>query len=165
MFVGGAGGAVAAAGLSSGGAAGVAVAPAGAGSAVAGAALAGGGGAGAAAGSAGSGEVPATFATIKSLIPTSCFGGVCHDLPEHPLKLKVDDELYATLTGHTTETCGPLIKAGSPQDSALVKLLKGPCNGTDRMPLGKCFADGDEGCVPPAYVAAIEQWIANGAPQ
>lgn len=162
--VGGAGGVASAAGLSGGGAAGTAQAQAGVGGVVAGAGAASGGSSGSA-GSAVGGEVPATFATIKSLIPTSCFGGVCHDLPEHPLNLKVDDKLYATLTTHVTETCGPLVKAGSPQDSALVKLLKGPCNGTDRMPMGKCFADGDEGCVPPAYVAAIEQWIAKGAPQ
>jgi hypothetical protein len=32
------------------------------------------------------------------------------------------------------------------------------------MPFGKCFEDGDEGCVSPEYIAAIEQWIAKGAP-
>jgi hypothetical protein len=54
---------------------------------------------------------------------------------------------------------------GNPQDSALVKLLKGPCGDTNRMPFGKCFEDGDDGCVAPEYIAAIEQWIAKGAPQ
>jgi hypothetical protein len=161
MFAGGAGVGGAEGGLSGGGAAGSAQAHAGMGGAAETVMAGAGGGA---AGNAAGAEVSATFATLKSLIPISCFGGVCHDLPEHPLKLKVDDQLYATLTTHMTETCGPLIKAGSPQDSALVKLLKGPCNGTDRMPLGKCFADGDEGCVPPASIAAIEQWIAKGAP-
>lgn len=109
--------------------------------------------------------VQASFATLKGVIQISCFGAVCHDLPEHPLQLKLDDKLYGTLTTYMTKHCGPVLTPGSPQDSALVKLLKGPCNGTDRMPYGKCFADGDEGCVTPEYIAAIEKWIANGAPQ
>jgi hypothetical protein len=33
------------------------------------------------------------------------------------------------------------------------------------MPFGKCFVDGDEGCIAPEYIAAIEKWIVNGAPQ
>jgi hypothetical protein len=32
------------------------------------------------------------------------------------------------------------------------------------MPFGKCFADGDEGCISPENIAALEKWIANGAP-
>jgi hypothetical protein len=113
---------------------------------------------------AGSSAIEASFNTFKSIIPTSCFGGLCHDLPENPLHLTVNDGLYARLTTHVTKNCGPVIKPGSPQDSALVKLLKGPCGETDRMPFGKCFEDGDEGCITPEYIAAIEKWIANGAP-
>ena len=41
------------------------------------------------------------------------------------------------------------LESGSPQDSALVKLLKGPCGETERMPYNKCFEDTDEGCVRP----------------
>jgi hypothetical protein len=119
---------------------------------------------GASGGSGGAGIEP-TFAMLKDVIKMSCFGGVCHDLPEHPFKLILDDKLYATLTTHMTKTCGPVVKPGSPQDSALVKLLKGPCGETERMPLNKCVEDTDEGCVRPEYIAAIEQWIAKGAPQ
>jgi hypothetical protein len=107
----------------------------------------------------------ASFGTLKNIIQMSCFGGLCHDLPEHPLQLKLDDKLYKTLTTHVTQDCGPLMKPGSPQDSALVKLLKGPCGETARMPLDKCSQDGDEACVTPANIALIEQWIASGAPQ
>jgi hypothetical protein len=64
-----------------------------------------------------------------------------------------------------TEHCGVVVKPGFPQESAIVRLLKGPCGETDRMPFGKCFADGDEGCIAPDYIAAIEKWIANGAPR
>jgi hypothetical protein len=101
---------------------------------------------------------------LQGVIKTSCFGGVCHDLPEHPFRLILDDKLYTTLTTHVTKTCGPVVKPGSPQDSALVKLLKGPCGETERMPYNKCVEDTDEGCVRPEYIAAIEQWIAKGAP-
>lgn len=132
----------------------------------AGATFGGSGSGGGAAGSTGSGggAIEPTFAMLKGVIQTSCFGGVCHDLPEHPFRLVLDDKLYATLTTHVTETCGPVVKPGSPQDSALVKLLKGPCGETERMPYNKCFEDTDEGCVRPEYIAAIEQWIAKGAP-
>jgi hypothetical protein len=115
-------------------------------------------------GGAGGGAIEPTFGMIKGLIQTSCFGSVCHDLSEHTLPLKVDDKLYTTLTTHMTKNCGPVVKQGSPQDSALVKLLKGPCGETDRMPYGKCNQDGDEGCISPEIIAAIEKWIANGAP-
>jgi hypothetical protein len=125
-----------------------------------------GGSAGLAGGNSGSGggAIEPTFAMLKGVIKTSCFGGVCHDLPEHPFHLVLDDKLYTTLTTHVTKTCGPVVKPGSPQDSALVKLLKGPCGETERMPYNKCVEDTDEGCVRPEYIAAIEQWIANGAP-
>lgn len=115
-------------------------------------------------GGSGGGAIEPTFAMLKGVIKTSCFGGVCHDLPEHPFRLILDDQLYTTLTTHMTKTCGPVVKPGSPQDSALVKLLKGPCGETERMPYNKCVEDTDEGCVRPEYIAAIEQWIAKGAP-
>jgi hypothetical protein len=115
-------------------------------------------------GGSGGGAIEPTFSMLKGVIQTSCFGSVCHDLSEHTLPLKVDDKLYTTLTTHMTKTCGPVVKPGSPQDSALVKLLKGPCGETDRMPYGKCNQDGDEGCISPEIIAAIEKWIANGAP-
>jgi hypothetical protein len=116
------------------------------------------------AGSGGSAPQP-TFEGVKSMIQASCFGGLCHDLAEHKLKLKLDDALYTTLTTYSTKNCGPLVKVGSPQESALIKLLKGPCGETERMPYGKCFQDGDEGCVSPEIIAALEQWIMSGAPK
>jgi hypothetical protein len=127
----------------------------------------GGGAAGSGGGAAGSGDgtPQPTFEGVKAMIQASCFGGLCHDLAEHPLKLKIDDALYTTLTTYSTEHCGPLVKVGSPQESALVKLLKGPCGETERMPYGKCNQDGDEGCVSPAAIAALEQWITSGAPK
>jgi hypothetical protein len=125
--------------------------------------LSGGGGGGA--GMSGGATIEPSFNTLKGIIQTSCFGGLCHDLPENPLKLTVNDNLYTILTTHMTEHCGLVVKPGFPQESALVRLLKGPCGDTDRMPYGKCFEDGDEGCIAPERIAAIEKWIANGAPQ
>lgn len=128
--------------------------------------LAGGGGsATAGSGGSGGGAIEPTFNMVKGMIQSSCFGGLCHDLAEHPLKLKLDDALYTTLTTYSTKHCGPLVKVGSPQESALVKLLKGPCGETERMPYGKCNQDGDEGCVSPEIIAALEQWIMSGAPK
>jgi hypothetical protein len=94
----------------------------------------------------------------------SCFGGLCHNLPEHPLQLGVNDKLYTTLTTYMTRDCGVIIKPGSPQDSALPKLLKGKCGTIERMPYD-CINDGDPTCIPPETIAALEQWIAKGAPQ
>lgn len=122
------------------------------------------GGAGGAAGSGGSAPQP-TFEGVKTMIQASCFGGLCHDLAEHKLKLKIDDALYTTLTTYSTKNCGPLVKVGNPQESALIRLLKGPCGETERMPYGKCFQDGDEGCVSPETIAALEQWVMAGAPK
>src|SRR6188768_878360 len=119
-----------------------------------------GGGGASAGGAGGAGGATASFGTLKNIIQMSCFGGLCHDLPEHPLQLKLDDKLYTTLTTYVTENCGPLLKPGSPQDSAIVKLLKGPCGETPRMPLDKCSQDGDEACVTSANIALLEQWIA-----
>jgi hypothetical protein len=118
-------------------------------------------------GTAGSGgaTVEASFATLKAMLPVSCYGGVCHDLKEHPLYLGDASKLYETLTTRSVEGCGPLIKPGSPQESALIKLLKGPCGGVDRMPLNACSVDGDEACIKPEVIAALEKWIMNGAPQ
>jgi hypothetical protein len=65
-----------------------------------------------------------------------------------------------------SKNCGnfPVVNPGKPQESAIVKILKGPCGTTPRMPID-CVDDGDSKCVPPEYIAAITQWIANGAPK
>jgi hypothetical protein len=147
-----------------GASAGVPAATAGTTSGAGGSSSGGGGGAAGSAGSGGSAPQP-TFEGVKIMIQGSCFGGLCHDLAEHKLKLKLDDALYTTLTTYSTKNCGPLVKIGSPQESALIKLLKGPCGETERMPYGKCFQDGDEGCVSPATIAALEQWVMSGAPK
>jgi hypothetical protein len=162
-FAGSAGTAGSSGGVSAGGGAGGGM---GGGTSGAGGGTSGAGGGTSGAGS-GSGPIPAepTFNTLKAIIPVSCFGGLCHNLAENPLQLSVDDKLYTTLTTHMTDGCGPVVKPGFPQDSALIKLLKGPCGDIMRMPSGKCFDDGDEGCISPAHIAALEQWIANGAPQ
>jgi len=106
---------------------------------------------------------------------STCFGNGCHNQEGNPLQMPIDDKLYGKLTAHTTVNCGKLINTASPADSALVKVLQGDCgpmprtkaNTTPRMPWDRCF-DGDvdsEFCVAPAKVAAIQAWIAKGAPQ
>jgi hypothetical protein len=128
------------------------------------------GGAGAgptAAGSGSSSAIPVTFDTFKKVINDApCFGAGCHNDAQNPLNLRVDDQLYGRLTSHISKECGgiPVVNPGKPQESAVVKILKGPCSATPRMPLG-CVDDQDSTCIPADYIAAITQWIANGAPQ
>lgn len=134
---------------------------------VAGSAGAGTAGAGTA-GAAGGSSIPATFATVKGIISMSCFGNGCHGQEGNPLQLTVTDDakLYMTLLTHMTATCGAMVNKANPAESAIVKLLKGPCNGTDRMPFQMCFeGDTDYPCVSPDNIAAIQAWIAKGAPQ
>jgi hypothetical protein len=134
----------------------------------AGTSVAGVGGTGATGGASGSGNtIPATFDTVKSVINDApCFGAGCHNDDGNPLNLRVDDQLYGRLTSHVSVECGglPVVNPGKPQESALVKILKGPCGATPRMPLG-CVTDDDSTCIPADYIAAITQWIALGAPQ
>lgn len=85
--------------------------------------------------------------------------------------MKVDDSLYTTLTTHVTANCGPLVNKASPAESALVTILQKDCGTakkTERMPYQSCF-EGDTpednpACIPTADVAAIQSWIASGAP-
>ena len=123
-------------------------------------------------GSAGSGggeTYPATLQTFREFVFPQCTGGACHDLPEHPFYFKNDANLYAALTTHQSKDCGlPVITKGNPEQSALIKLLKGPCGTLGRMPLDKCQNEDPQDsdfCVRPPLVAALEQWIRNGAPE
>lgn len=85
--------------------------------------------------------------------------------PGHPLTLQDDGQLYNNLTTYVSKACGnmQLVSKGNPTQSALLKILKGPCGDTPRMPYG-CKPE-DDSCIPDDYIAAISQWIANGAPQ
>ena len=105
-----------------------------------------------------------------------CTGGGCHGEEAVPLRWGPNDPmLYETIMGHMTLYCGKLVNTTNPADSALIKVLQGDCGPiprvkattTPRMPYGKCF-EGDvdtESCVSPAKIAAIQAWIAKGAPK
>ena len=120
-------------------------------------------------------SIPATFETVRLVFQgggpiTPCASAPCHGAggmapPGHPLILQDNADLYMNLTTYTSKACGniPLVSKGKPNDSALIKILKGPCGETPRMPYG-CKAE-DESCIPDEYIAAISQWIANGAPK
>lgn len=168
--MGGAGsGGLAAAGLGGSSLGGVAGAVAGAG----GIAGAGGVAAGGAAGvsSAGSNaepsQVEASFATVRQVVVQAhCADASCHNGEVKP-RLQDDATLHATLTSHISEACGniPVVTPGNPQQSALIKLLKGPCGELPRMPNG-CVSEPVEEytCLPPDYIDALERWVAAGAP-
>jgi len=182
---GAAGAGTAGAGLAGSSAAGSGAGGAG-GSGVAGAGAGGAGGGGAGAGSAGSpgtagggSTIPGTFAdAVKPVVGggggiQSCSAAPCHGKggaqpPGNGLILPTDDDavLYTSLTTYVSKGCGniPLVKKGDPTGSALIKILKGECpSPTARMPLDCVPADGT--CIPDEYIAAIAQWITNGAPR
>ena len=121
--------------------------------------------------------IPATFATIKLVLGGGggimpCAAAPCHGVggkapPDNPLQLPPtnDQQLYTNLTSHVSKACNntKVVNPGNPAQSALVTILKGPCGMTPRMPYG-CSAEGGN-CIPDEYIAAVTQWIANGAPQ
>jgi hypothetical protein len=136
------------------------------------------GGGGSTAGASGSGTtIPATFDTVKLVLGGGggimpCAAAPCHGVggmapPSKPLELppNKDQQLYANLTSYVSTACNnaKLVNPGNPAQSALVTILSGPCGATPRMPYG-CSAQAGN-CIPDEYIAAIAQWIANGASQ
>lgn len=127
------------------------------------------------AGAPDAGAIPATFETVKlvfggggGIMP--CSAAPCHGVngaapPDHPLELPPTDDqkLYATLMSYVSKACNntKLVEPCNPSRSALISILKGPCGTTPRMPYG-CTTQADD-CIPADYIAAVEQWIANGA--
>jgi len=129
----------------------------------------------------GGAQVPATFDTVITVLTTnqiSCIGSDCHGGVDTRIDLRPDEMrpaemLYNRLTTQMSELCGKLIVSpGYPDQSALVQVLTTGCGtvtpgcliGTEcipRMPL-ECTEGVD--CIPPDYIEAIRQWIANGAP-
>ena len=122
-------------------------------------------------------DIPATFETIKLVLGGGgnimpCSAAPCHGVngmapPGKPLELPPtnDAQLYTNLTTYVSAACGnlKLVTPGDPAQSALLKILSGPCGMTPRMPYG-CTADAGD-CIPDDYIAAVKQWISNGAPR
>jgi hypothetical protein len=97
-----------------------------------------------------------------------CAAAPCHAAggmapPGNPLTLQDTPALYANLTSYVAQDCGniKLVTPGKPEDSALLKILRGPCGVVPRMPY-MCSGDA---CIPDDYIAALSQWIANCAPE
>jgi hypothetical protein len=134
------------------------------------------GGSSSSAGSGGSSIAP-TFETVKLVLQGGgpimpCSAAPCHGVngmapPDDPLELPPtdDQQLYTNLTSYTSKACGntKLVTPGNPAQSALLTILQGPCGMTPRMPYMCTEQDGN--CIPADYIAALEQWIANGAPR
>ncbi|WP_437294688.1 hypothetical protein [Sorangium sp. So ce426] len=114
-------------------------------------------------GSTGSGSEQApTFETFQYVVQNACWGAGCHNDEMNPLDLMIDEELHTRVSSHITKNCGDLINIDNPEESGLIKILKGPCGATPRMPL-ECVSDGDAACIPADYLEALTQWIADGA--
>jgi len=138
----------------------------------AGANTAGGGSAAGTSGDSGSGStsppIPATWDTVKLVLSGTrppCSG--CHGMGDGGFRITLtnDSQLFKNLTTTVVKDCGnnPIITPGDPSKSSLLEIIQGDCSmKTPRMPPG--CVDGDAGCVPPEYVAALSQWISDGAP-
>ena len=123
------------------------------------------------------GALPATFATVKLVFGgggsiMTCAAAPCHGVggvapPSDPLELPTNDDelLYTNLLSYVSKACNDtkLVEPGDPARSALLTILRGPCGMTPRMPYGCSEEAGD--CIPDDYVAAVAEWIANGAPR
>lgn len=112
--------------------------------------------------------IEASLDTLRLVIMAlGCNGSDCHGGSEaNPLDLRLNEDLYTNLTTSASIECDnlPIVDPGNAEGSALIRLLKGPCGETPRMPAG-CFENEFENnCVPDDYIAAIEQWVADGAP-
>jgi hypothetical protein len=120
-----------------------------------------------------SGAIPPTFDTVKLVLGgggaiTQCAAAPCHAVggmapPGNPLTLQNTPDLYANMTSYVAKDCGnlKLVNPGKPEESALLKILKGPCGAVPRMP----YMCSGEACIPDDYIAALSQWIANCAPE
>lgn len=108
----------------------------------------------------------------------SCASSDCHsgghDHSAVPLRLVEDADLYTELTTHVSVKCGNLktVEPGVPAESALVKVLKEGCTDVvppdapiPRMPYDCVQNEFENTCVADEHIAAIEQWILDGAPQ
>src|SRR5262249_43045190 len=95
--------------------------------------------------------------------PCHAVGGMAPPPPRLPLTLQNNAQLYANMTSYVAVDCDnmKLIEPGKPDQSALIKILTGPCGAVPQMPY-QCSTDA---CIPPEYVAALAQWIANCAPE
>jgi hypothetical protein len=133
-------------------------------------AAAGMGNAGASAGASAVTAQAATWDNVKLVLTgthPACNSSICHGgngKVSLGFPVSNDNQLYAVLTQYVSTACDNmvLVSPGHPEASALVKVLKGPCSdAVPRMPNGCTEADGN--CVPDDYIAAVEQWIAEGA--
>lgn len=118
-------------------------------------------------GSGGAAAVPATFETFKDVVLEKCGGQGCHNDPQNPLQMKfTDSNLYKTITTHKVAKCSNMlaISAGKPQESAIIKVITGGCGSISRMP-PSCEDDTDASCVAKETIAALTQWVMNGAPE
>lgn len=113
--------------------------------------------------------IEASFETLKLVITRStCTDASCHNGEAQPTLTRqmTDDELYETMISYVSEACGdiPLVTPGNPEQSALIKILKGPCGEIARMPNG-CVSEPIEEytCIPWEYIDALERWVASGA--
>lgn len=117
-----------------------------------------------------------TFTMIKAMMVASpngrCSSSDCHGVTDvHPEKLVLEDNegLLERMKTHVATRCNDLVVVvpGDPENSALVRALRGDCTDAEgvvlpRMP-GGCMEYPDCNCFYPSWMEAVETWIAEGA--
>ncbi|MBD5801587.1 Planctomycete cytochrome C [Azoarcus sp. Aa7] len=94
---------------------------------------------------------PITYGDVAPMLAAHCI--MCHSGATAPLDLRLDS-FDAVLKGSSR---GPVVKAGAPSDSELMRRLRGAS--TPRMPMtGPPF-------LTDAEIATFERWIADGLPK
>lgn len=127
------------------------------------------------------GGPPPTFETVKVVLTqnvTNCSGSDCHGGVEYRVDFRDDpmiaESLYQRLTTWYSDLCGMnVVTPGQPENSALLKVLTEGCGtvydmceiGTECIPRMPLNCEDGYDCIPPDYVEAVRQWIANGAPE
>jgi hypothetical protein len=111
----------------------------------------------------------AQFKWLLTATSPSCTASDCHGLNgPNVLQFTVKDDavLWKNISERVSTQCGNLkvVEPGHPEQSALIKILKGPCAGpcgiTPRMPKD---CEDTANCLPDDLISAIEQWVAMGA--
>jgi hypothetical protein len=115
-------------------------------------------------GQSGAAGATVTFSQIRTLIPGTCGGEMCHTARQQPT-LANDANLYATLLNTAVSECGGahLVVPGNPQGSAILQLVNRQCS-KDGKPFYMPHDCTSNPCLPASQIRTITTWIQAGAP-
>jgi hypothetical protein len=115
-------------------------------------------------GQGGAAGATVTFSQIRTLIPGTCGGAMCHTARQQPT-LANDANLYSTLLNTAVSECGGarLVVPGNSQGSAILQLVNRQCS-KDGEPFYMPHDCTSNPCLPASQIRTITNWIQAGAP-